>query len=631
MEGRQKKVLQNCLPGVTIYHDVSPPNFRKNEGAIHTNSMHPYHQFGYQSLHVDLSSTVDKPTALEWLQEERRIHRDRSLRRRWYLFFSILIVLAWARTRATEREDDGGHVYVIENKNTRHDNRGENDDPHRDAILRALEKLDESIEGDIVLQSSKPKFLDAARIWRQGVEAPLAVIEAKTQQDVALALPILAGLFRDFKTDFAVRSGGYSPFISTTGIVLSLAGLDSLRLNATRETVVIEPGVRVEDFMQHVVRDGRYGGIVPEAGQIGMGGFLLGGGYGLLSRKHGLAMDNVARLRVALVNGTMIDVLSGDDLFYAMLGTGGANFGVVTEIEYGVQPCKDLKLVANVRLSMDDAFDFLHKVGEMERALSTNVTVRMHSPPSATLSSQRRHTIGANESSSTEISIYWMGDADPDRPVGMEYLRESLVSLFPKNISEKLWYYYESWSAVSQSSEQPKSWRTVWASQWWNGFLYPEYNTAMTWAAIKESLDVLSRYTQHVYPTIELWGGAISSVPVNATAFPYRGALYHVRLDLLLIKEGNMTSSEANQQFEQEVELVTAIWPSIAKFLNGSFVAYPMPSLASDEYPSMYWGGSDNLAKLSKLRDKFDPTHVLRYEQSVPFPSQNHSMIGCLH
>lgn len=602
-----KKVLQNYLPGVTLTD--STLHFRKEHTGKESRSESlSYYYHSYQSLYVSCPLSSDDELHVGWLHEQRKHHREKTRRRRLFFVVALGLVAVLARRQAHSSKQ----LYLQSKKK---------DDNRRDAILRALEKLDESMDGDIILQSEKPKFIDAARIWRQGNEPPLAVIQAKSQKDVALAVPILAGLSRDFSVEFRVRAGGYSPFVSSKGIILSLVELDALKLNISTNTVTMEPGVTTEDFMKSVLSDGGYAGIVPAAGRVAMGGFITGGGYGLLSRKQGLAIDNVVRLRVVLANGTMQDVQRGDDLFFAVLGTGGTNFGVVTEMEYLVRPCKDTKLVANVQLPINEAVAFLQRIGNVEAKLDRNVTVRLHSLPSTSSSLENDGTTATMPMS--VISMYWMGNADPEIPDQIDYLKEHLVALLPGNFSDKVWFYYDSWTAMSQSVAQPETWKRIWAAQSWNGFLYPDYNTAEVWSQIHKSLSVLTHFAGHTIPTIELWGGAISSVSSNATAFPYREALYHIRVDLLVQKEANMTSNEADRAFAEEVEIVSAIWPSIAKYLNGSFVNYPMPNLASEEYAPLYWG--ENLQKLKELREQFDPSHVFQYRQSVPFPSTNSS------
>ena len=243
------------------------------------------------------------------------------------------------------------------------------DDNDRKKILIVLKDLDETIHGSIVLRSNKTNFLDAAMVWQRRDWAfdeesplpssvkprlpPLAVVEAATADDVKFAVPILGGLARNYHLEFRVRSGGhaYMSGYSTIsdGVMLSLANLNTITINdrimnSTQTTVTMGPGVRTEDFMKEVLNDNGYSGIVASAAGVGMGGFVLGGGYGLQSRMYGLAIDNVVGLQVVLPSSEIRKVKEGDDLFWALLGAGGGNIGVVTSMEYQVYPSHDIKL-----------------------------------------------------------------------------------------------------------------------------------------------------------------------------------------------------------------------------------------------------------------------------------------------
>lgn len=606
-----RKILQNCLPGVTIYDRSSQFHHTSDE---HNESPPSYH-YSYQSLHV--VKQINPSPHFEWIPEQPKSSPRHQSLRPWCLGV-VMIFMLFVTFYQSDSVSDATVVQVLQGD--------ESTSNYTLVILHALERLDMELEGDIVLQSSKPKFVEASRRWRQGDMPPWIVIEAKTQHDVELAMPILVGMVRDYNLDFAVRSGGYSPFSSTKGVLLSLSQLQSLEWN-NQSTVVMEPGVQMEIFQRKILDEKGYTSIVADAAHIGLGGFVLGGGYGLLSRKYGLAIDNVVRLRVVLIDGYVKDVYRGDDLFWACLGSGGTNFGIVTEMEYKVHKTTDMKLAATVRLSIQEALGFLQRIGDMESTLDRNVTIRMsglqhqklnHSIPS----SHTRGNYTWQEESTlwdgmTEIMIYWMGDCEPDHPLGMEYLKDHVIPLLPTRSAESLWFYYFSWSALSRAKDQPKSWSTIWAAESWNGFLYADENLSKTWHDIQQSFSILLQNTQFVTPTIELWGGAIADVPYNATAFPHRQSLYHVRIDLMVPKDDFTTSTEAQSVYEEELAHVSVVWPSISKHLKGVFVNYPMPQLSQDQFPTAYWG--DNLERLVTLKHQFDPFHLLHYDQGVPF------------
>ena len=84
---------------------------------------------------------------------------------------------------------------------------------------------------------------------------------------------------------------------------------------------------------------------------------------------------------------------------------------------------------------------------------------------------------------------------------------------------------------------------------------------------------------------MELWGGAIKDPPPNATAFPYRSAVYNVGVFLIV----GTDEPYAEEIFERESALVNTWWPAVQQYLTGSYVNYPTASLGAD-YAQAFWG-----------------------------------------
>lgn len=537
------------------------------------------------------------------------------------------------------------------------------DDKQKKKILTILKDLDQSIHGDIFLRSNKTNFLDAAKVWQRRDWAfdeeaflpsnipsslpPLAVVQAASVDDVKLGVKILGGLARDYNLEFRVRSGGfaYMDGYSTIsdGIMLSLADLDTLTINdqkidmgstlssakgtnddatnkAGSKIVTMGPGVRTEDFMKEVLDNNGYSGIVASAAGVGMGGFVLGGGYGLQSRLYGLAIDNLVGLEVVLPNGEVKSVKEDDDLFWALSGTGGGNIGIVTSMEYKVYPSHDIKLAASVKVSLEEMTHFLQQIADKESDLAPEFTLKIESySPNREIAdlnlSMPFDELGfgdeGKENGLVTVSMYWMGESNPDDQVGMHYIKDEIVPLF-SNASriDDVSYYYFSWSGISREREQNAEMNSVWSAQSWNGFLLPGNNTQEIWMDIQSSLSAMFTYCRFVSPRIELWGGAISKRSSNATVFPHRNAVYNIGIDVIVPSESD--ADDAND----EIGLINAIWPSIARHLSGVYVNYPMPSLSDESYPTAYWG--ENLDRLKSLADRYDPSRVMKVAQGVP-------------
>ncbi|XWW99251.1 hypothetical protein V2A60_007260 [Cordyceps javanica] len=142
-------------------------------------------------------------------------------------------------------------------------------------------------------------------------------VQPKDAKEVSRLVQILVRTW----CKFAVKAGGHSRFpndsVSVGGVTIDLGLLNSTETAADRATARIGGGV----------------------GQVGVGGFTLGGGTSVFASKYGWALDNVLEYEVVLPNATIVQASyeSHPDLYYALRG-GGNNFGIVTSFNVSVFP-----------------------------------------------------------------------------------------------------------------------------------------------------------------------------------------------------------------------------------------------------------------------------------------------------
>jgi FAD/FMN-containing dehydrogenase len=138
----------------------------------------------------------------------------------------------------------------------------------------------------------------------------------------------------------ALRGGGhcFAGRSSTDGIVLDMSGLDGIRV-ADDRVATIRAGARLGPVYAALHAYGRTlpAGCGPT---VGITGLTLGGGIGLLGREHGLTCDRLVGAQVVLANGSVVDCDHdhAPDLFWALRGAGGGQFGVVTSLRFDTVP-----------------------------------------------------------------------------------------------------------------------------------------------------------------------------------------------------------------------------------------------------------------------------------------------------
>jgi FAD/FMN-containing dehydrogenase len=178
----------------------------------------------------------------------------------------------------------------------------------------------------------------ARRVWNGYFDKrPAAILRCADTDDVVAAVNAAraSGLL------LAVRGGGHSmagASVCDGGFVIDLSAMKAIRVDPVHRTVRTEPGVKLGEFDAAT----EMYGLATTMGvnsDTGIAGLTLGGGFGRLGRKHGLACDNLISAEIVLANGRVVTASAGEnpDLFWAIRG-GGGNFGVVTAFEYRLHP-----------------------------------------------------------------------------------------------------------------------------------------------------------------------------------------------------------------------------------------------------------------------------------------------------
>lgn len=160
---------------------------------------------------------------------------------------------------------------------------------------------------------------------------PQRIVACATPEDVAEALQT--------SDSIAIRSGGhcFAGRSSTTGTLIDVGPLDRIELDG--ELVTVGAGAKLGAMYDALEPTGRT--VVAGCGPtVGIAGLLLGGGIGILGRKHGLTCDQLVRAQVVLADGRIVEASEDEhpDLFWALKGAGGSRFGVATRFTLRTVP-----------------------------------------------------------------------------------------------------------------------------------------------------------------------------------------------------------------------------------------------------------------------------------------------------
>jgi FAD/FMN-containing dehydrogenase len=197
-----------------------------------------------------------------------------------------------------------------------------------DQIERALRRLAGQLPGRVSLPGGDG-YAVATAIWAKPVgPMPRAVVRCRTTEDVQLSIAIA----RDCGLPLSVRGGGHhwASLALCAGIVIDLSGMNGVSVDADHRSAIISGGSRAADVAA-ATDPLNVAAATGTCGAVGMAGFTLGGGYGPLIARCGLALDNLLTAQVVLADGRVVvaDDANEQELFWALRG-GGGNFGVVT-------------------------------------------------------------------------------------------------------------------------------------------------------------------------------------------------------------------------------------------------------------------------------------------------------------
>jgi FAD/FMN-containing dehydrogenase len=201
----------------------------------------------------------------------------------------------------------------------------------------AILRFEEALEGP-VLRPRDGGYEDARRIWNRLIDKrPGLIVRCAGAGDVAHSVRFA----REQELEVSVRGGGHNiagRCVCDGGLMLDLSQMKRVDVAADRRTAWAQPGLTLGEFDQATQAHG-LATTMGIASTTGIAGLTLGGGYGWLAGRYGLACDNLLSVELVTAEGELVRASDAEnpELFWGVRG-GGGNFGVVTSFEYGLHP-----------------------------------------------------------------------------------------------------------------------------------------------------------------------------------------------------------------------------------------------------------------------------------------------------
>lgn len=440
-----------------------------------------------------------------------------------------------------------------------------------------INSLRSAFQGQI-LEPADVGYNEARQIWNASINKhPKAIARCSGVADVIAAVTFARA--NDLLT--AIRGGGHNVggrALCDDGLVIDLSRMRSVFVDAATRRVRVQGGVTLGDLDRetHVFGLAVPCGIVPKTG---IAGLTLGGGVGWLIRKYGMSIDNLLSAQVVTADGKVLTASASenDDLFWALRG-GGGNFGVVTSFEFQAHPVRTVLggLLVYARAA---AFDVIRHFRDFMTSAPDELTayVALLSGPDGS------PIVGV-------VPCYCGSVADGERV--LQPLRK-FGSPLMDGIQEIPF-------PVMQSLFGPS---------------FPDGNQNYWKSTLQRDLpdDAISAIVEHTNRlqsplsavAIEYYGGAAGRVPNEATAFPHR----HLPWDILFIAQWtDPAQTDLHRNWARSGEEMLRPYSQNAHLISALDVE-------GDDVIKAAFG--PNLARLSAIKKKYDPTNFFHVNQNI--------------
>ena len=169
-----------------------------------------------------------------------------------------------------------------------------------------IEKLKNNVKGQIVLPDD-PNYDEVREIWNAMIDRrPAVIVQCAEADDVLHALSYA----RENGLEISIRGGGHNiagSALCDNGVLIDFSNMKTVRVDVQKRRAYVEPGATLGDFDKAVQAHGLATSVGINS-TTGIAGLTLGGGFGWLTRKYGMTIDNLVSAEMVTANGRKIQV-----------------------------------------------------------------------------------------------------------------------------------------------------------------------------------------------------------------------------------------------------------------------------------------------------------------------------------
>jgi FAD/FMN-containing dehydrogenase len=450
-----------------------------------------------------------------------------------------------------------------------------------------------------VLIPSDPDYDDARRVWNAMVDRrPAVIFQCADESDAVEALSFA----RENGLEISIRGGAHNIAgfaVCDGGVMIDFSRMKRVSVDSGARLAFAQPGATLREFDEAV----QVHGLATPVGinsTTGLAGLTLGGGFGWLTRKYGMTVDNLVSADVLLAEGRQVHASQSEneDLFWALRG-GGGNFGVVTQFEFGLHPVGPEILAGLIVFPFDQAKSVLMRYRDFFEAapLDLNAWVVLRQAPPLPFLPKAVHGKEV-----VVLAVFYAGRA-ADGETAIEPLRR-----FGDALGEHVGPQpYTQWQQTFDPLLTPG------ARNYWKSHNFVRLSD--------DVLDTMIEYASKLPSSqceifLGLIAGRANDVSATATAYGARDARFVMNV------HGRWDRAD---QDERCIAWSRAFFNAAAPYASsGAYVNF----MTEEEGERIATAYGPNYSRLLEIKQRYDPNNIFHLNQNIRRPGKKVAAAG---
>ncbi|WP_029593248.1 FAD-binding oxidoreductase [Franconibacter pulveris] len=450
-----------------------------------------------------------------------------------------------------------------------------------------IDEFKKQFTGQVILPEDAG-YDEVRQIWNAMIDRkPALIVRCTTPEDIVQAIEF----GRTQNLLISIRGGGHNiagNAVCDDGLMIDLSLMKSVEVDPNTRRASVEPGCTLADFDAAA----QAWGLATPLGinsTTGVAGLTLGGGFGWLSRKYGMTIDNLLSVEVITADGRQLHASETEnaDLFWGVRG-GGGNFGVITRFEFQLHPVGPNVLSGLIVFPFEQAKSVISQFARFTETMPEALNVWMVTRKAPPLPFLPENVHGKEM---VALALCYAGD-----PQEGEKLIEPLRG-FGTVLGEHIGVQpYTAW----QQAFDPLL--TKGARNYWKSHNFSQISEGVIDAIVEYASRLPSPHCEIFIGTI---GGKTTSVPPEAMAYSSRDARY-----VMNVHGRWETAAEDERCIAWAREFFAKSQPFAS---SGAYINF----LTHDETDRIVFAYGTTWKRLVELKNKYDPMNLFRMNQNI--------------